>query len=232
MLEQLGDIFRRFQLFAEPSIDTEYFRARIFAPGARPTTAADLGTAPRDAAIYPNRMSPAGIPMFYAALDEDTAVVETFDPSRSGKHEIALARFRSIRPLTFLDLTSLPEIPSDFDRENHGAQQPLRFLWSFARELAHPVARDERAHTEYVPTQVVTEFIRHRFRPVDDGPTLDGVLYSSSKERGSVAVVVFANPEHCGPRDDLKSYEDTPFLNLVDVHYASPSDFNHVWQAS
>ena len=40
----------------------------------------DLSSPPLQRAKQPNRMSPAGVPMFYGAEDFDTAFQETFDP--------------------------------------------------------------------------------------------------------------------------------------------------------
>lgn len=150
--------------FVSPAVSLVNRWRQVVHVGERPATAAELGTAPREFANYPNRMSPAGIPMFYGAFDEPTAVIETYDPSRTGDREIALARFATLRPLRVLDLTALPEMPSQFDPSNRGKRLPLKFLRSFGREIARPVARDDGAHTEYVPTQIVTEFVRHRLR--------------------------------------------------------------------
>lgn len=51
------------------------------------TTASALGTPEPEHARQSNRMSPAGIPMFYGAFDLDTAHAETFDPARMlGRH--------------------------------------------------------------------------------------------------------------------------------------------------
>ncbi len=231
MLDALGRLFVEFSLLADIPAGTEFVRARIVATGERPSSAADLGTAPVDRAVRPNRMSPAGIPMFYGAVDENTAVLETYQPERGGDHEIALARFRTVRSLKILDLKTLPRIPSVFDSENREKRQPLSFLRDFEREFTRPVARDDKAHVEYVPTQVVTEFVRHRLL-TPDSVKLDGIRYRSSHAKASTAIVLFADPEHCGPRPNRSPLDPVPFLELIDVRYAPPDQFADLWRAS
>src|SRR5205823_1633685 len=94
MLDALGRLFLDFNLVFEIPVGTEFIRARIVRSGDRPSSVDDLGTAPHELAVRANRMSPAGIPMFYGAIDENTAVLETYQPARGGNREIALARFR------------------------------------------------------------------------------------------------------------------------------------------
>lgn len=223
MLANLGQLFQEFELFSELPQSTNLFRARVYS-GRRPVTAAELGTAPREAAVYPNRMSPAGISMFYAARDEVTAVLETYDPQVHQDQEIAIARFINNRPLAMLNLVELPALPSQFDRQQRHEHPRIAFLRAFERDLTKAVDRTTKAHTEYVPTQVVTEFVRHRLR-TPAGEPIDGILYRSSRCRESIAIVIFANPEHCGPRTEERFFSSKPFLELVDARYTRYSEF-------
>jgi hypothetical protein len=226
MLDALGRLFQEYRLFRVFPLGTEFVRTRVIQPGERPSTAAELGTAPREVATQSNRMSPAGIPMFYAAIDENTAVLETYEPNRSASSELAIARFRSARALNVLDLTCLPDIPSQFDEENRNKRFAIMFLRAFEHDLTQPVARDDRVHVEYVPTQVVTEYVRHRLRDAVGG-RIDGIVYRSSKAPSSNALVIFADPEHCGPRSKETSWEPEPYLELTTVRYALPDEFSH-----
>lgn len=231
MLDALGELFLNFELLSEVPKGTELVRARIVNAGERPSTAAELGTAPRKYAINPNRMSPAGIPMFYAAYDEATAVLETYQPNNDVHQEIVLARFRTERALRVIDLTSLPAMPSNFDRENREKRQPIAFLRDFERDLTQPVARDDRAHLEYVPTQVVTEFVRHRLRDAQ-GERLDGILYRSSHRRASKATVIFAETDQCVPSSSERLVAPEPLLHLSTARYAHSEEFQHLWESS
>lgn len=228
MLDALGELFLNFELLSELPRGTELVRARIVNAGERPSTAAELGTAPREYAVNPNRMSPAGIPMFYAAYDEATAVLETYQPNNGVHQEIALARFRTERVLRVIDLTSLPAMPSNFDRENREKRQPITFLRDFEHDLTKPVEPDDGAHLDYVPTQVVTEFVRHRLKDAQ-GERLDGMLYRSSHAPASRAAVIFAETDQCVPNSSERFVVPEPLLHLSTVRYAHPEEFQHLW---
>lgn len=223
MLEALGSVTSRFDLFTTLPASTEIIRARVHDRDKEPSTAEELGAPPRDGAVRSNRMSPAGIPMFYGALDEMTAALETFDPSLSDDKVITLATFSSDRDLVLLDLTELPSFPSPFDRERRDLRRPLSFLHDFVYDLTRPIVRDGREHVEYVPTQVVTEFIRHRFSGPDDRP-LDGILYRSSRPGAGTAVVLFLEPEQCGPRADPGILPPPQVLTLKGYRTLEPAD--------
>jgi len=200
MLEALGNLVQEFALFSAHPEQTTFYRARVHDSGERLTTPDELGPPPRHLAGMSNRMSPAGIPMFYGAFDEATAVAETFDPTNRAGKEITIARFLSARPLLLLDLTDLPSLPSPFDGANLELRKPLLFLRKFVADLAKPIQRDGYEHVEYVPTQVVTEYFRHRFA-TPDGDKLDGIQFASSRDGGSVSVVLFCEQDGCGPRE-------------------------------
>ena len=43
-------------------------------------------------------MSAAGVPMFYGAIDENTAFAETFNPIATTKNVVSFGIFRTTRP--------------------------------------------------------------------------------------------------------------------------------------
>ncbi|MFZ5443375.1 MAG: HEPN-associated N-terminal domain-containing protein [Myxococcota bacterium] len=175
------------RLFRPLPAGTTLFRARTFAAGGHiPSSEAELGPPP--AARAPaNRMSPAGIPMFYAALDLETARVEA--PPEPGRGQV-VAEFRSRRDLLVLDLTDVP-VPGIFDPQLGAAHESCLFLKHLSRRISAPISRDGREHIDYVPTQAFAEFLRfvHR-RP--DGVPVDGLLFSSSRRPGGVCLALFA----------------------------------------
>ena len=63
---------------------------------------------------------------------------------------------------------------------------------------------------EYTPTQVVSEFIKLRFKD-HEGNAVDGVLYPSSRREGGRNVVLFVNQDNIEgiPREP---YSDSPKL--------------------
>ena len=239
MLYSLGNLFLEYKLLRGLEAGKEFIRARVTCQDEYPSTAEKLGTVPQGDAIYSNRMSPAGIPMFYAGMDEKTAVLETYDPDRKNGCEITitLGIFRTTRPLTLLDLTRLPRRPSCFDSSLRGESKRISFLWHLRDELTKPITKDGREHVEYVPTQAVTEYVRHHFTyGVEGDERVDGILYPSARDGAGTAVVVFADSKHCGPGADQGELEcrmqaqsgredSEVFLRLVDVRRVDPSEY-------
>src|SRR5262249_27106744 len=135
------------------------FRARHQPKGKTYATAATLGPPPVEHAIQTNRMSPPGIVMTYVADNPETALAET----ASGIGTFAIAEFVTERDALILDLTHLPRAPSAFsalpDTLEYDPRPRLRFLHWISRVISRPIARDDRVHIEYVPTQVVTEYV-------------------------------------------------------------------------
>ena len=95
-------------------------------------------------------------------------------------------------------------------------RRALRFLHHITSEVSHPIERGDRVHVEYVPTQVVNEFIRTQ--AMSDGSMLNSIKYGSSVHAGQVAYVLFA---------DQSSVEGTaayiwnanPWLRLIHVQH-------------
>lgn len=170
---------------------TKVYRARYQSPSKVYRTAGELGPPPLDRAIQTNRMSPPGIVMTYVAEDCETALAET--ANRSGIY--AVGEFVNDHDLLILDLTRLPAIPSVFaelpDSLEHDPRPKLIFLHKINREISRPIARDDRVHIEYVPTQVVTEYVRTVVRI--NGRKVDGIRYASSRRCAGASLVIFAD---------------------------------------
>ncbi len=94
-----------------------------------------------------------------------------------------MGEFRLVRNAWVLDLHDLPALPSFFSETYGWKRAPLKFVHSFARDIARPIEREDRVHIEYVPTQVLTEYFRTQFKWEDR--VLDGICYTSSR-----------NPDH------------------------------------
>lgn len=180
-------------------IDTgkKIFRARIHDNSKNLSTAKEFGTVHLENAIYSNRMSPAGIPMFYGAFDSETAFKEIIDDSKDNQGKVAsIATFKTLRKIRVLDLTNLPEIPSLFDPQQRHLRSSLSFLRDFVKELSQPISKDGYEHIEYVPTQVFTEYIKYLYKD-PEGATVEGILYPSAKNTNGVSCVLFIENEQC-----------------------------------
>ena len=142
-----------------------------------------------------NRMSPAGIPMFYASADPQTAIAEL---AGHGPQPYALVgAFRSTTRLRLrlLDLTRTPAFPSYFDEAMHAELGLARFLKLFVYAITQPVIPDGRQHIEYTPTQVLTEYLRW----MPENP-IDGIALPSA-QTGAKTYVLFFDSESFADAD-------------------------------
>ena len=177
--------------FVQLPRSTKLYRARQQAEGESLTTAGKLGPPPVECAIQANRMSPPGIVMMYASEDEQTALAET--AMTTGTY--AIGEFVTERDALILDFTRLPSIPSIFtelsDALEYDPRPRLGFLHRVSREMSRSIARDDRMHIEYVPTQVVTEYIRTVL--TTGKGAVEGIRYRSSRKDGETSLVLFAD---------------------------------------
>jgi hypothetical protein len=133
-----------------------------------------------------------------------------------------VGEFTNDRELLILDLTRLPEVPSVFaelpDSLEYDPRPQLNFLHNTSREISRPIARDDRVHVEYVPTQVVTEYVCTVVRI--DRRKIDGIRYSSSRRHAATALVLFADQSNLvlekAERPDYYN-TDERWLRLVKV---------------
>ena len=165
----------------------QVMRCQLKDPGAEPFDAARMGPPPLEFATHPNRMSPAGVSMFYGSTDRDVCLREIADEAGY----FACGTFQVDRETVLIDLTGKISIPSLFD-QNFNQDRPLwRFIRHFLDDFRKPVVKDGREHIEYVPTQVVSEYFRSSNHK--DIGRISGVLYDSSRVPGKDAVVLFAD---------------------------------------
>src|SRR5262249_2521100 len=143
----------------------------------------DIGPPPPERAAA-NRMSPAGISIFYGATDRVTAIAEA--GAHAAHRYVVTGEFTPRRPIQLIDLTSLPEPPSIFDAAGHGEFFVLRFLHKFIHDITLPVELDGREHIDYVPTQVFTEYFRYAFPG-----GVDGLMFPSAQGPGKNVAVFF-----------------------------------------
>lgn len=190
----------RSRLLREIDVDAEIWRCRTHpsTPPGNWDTAPELGTIPTKYAKQPNRMSAPGIPLFYGSLEAETAFAEVarrHDPS----HDlVAEGAFTASRPLLVVDLTNLEPLPSLFDPDvDSGPTRNPRFLQRFVADLSAPV--DPAAElVDYVPTQVVTEFMIHALeRVLPDVDCIDGIMYPSAARVGGSSLVLDVGNAEC-----------------------------------
>lgn len=143
-----------------------------------------LGPPPSEKAQQ-NRMSPAGISMFYGAFDQETIIAEILDENLF--EPVTIGSFKTTQDFSVIDFTKLPQFISIFDKEDRGFREKLMFMKSFLRDFVSPIEKDGREHVDSVPTQIVTEFIRDFFLSYN----VQGILYPSSKNNKKCCVLFF-----------------------------------------
>jgi len=171
---------------------SKFFRARVSSKGELFYKAKEIGTPAKEYAESSNRMSPAGIPMFYGAESKETALMEVkYSP---GENVIAsIGEFINNEQLMLLDLTSLPKLPSIFDDDEREKRWVVKFFYSFLNDFTKPIEKDGREHVDYVPTQIVTEYFRYVFKYRNTG--IDGIVYPSSLNNKKAYVLFFENED-------------------------------------
>jgi len=205
ILFYIEDNIKEIDIIKEIEEGSIFYRGRTHGADERYYNASDIGTPPIGAAIYSNRMSPAGIPMFYGGMDIDTVYEEM---KKDNKPCVTIGNFISIVPFTIIDFTKLPPIPTVFNPDTRHLRQPLMFFEDFIKDLSKPVTKDGREHIEYIPTQIITEYIRHIFKHYDDN-NIDGIFYPSACKVGGICCVLFLENKDC---TDNKSEKNKKLL--------------------
>lgn len=212
ILDSVASIIKNLNMIKEIPTSKEIKRVRIVGDYKEATTASDLGSPPLNFCNIANRMSPAGIPMFYGAFDLVTSIKETFEPEPNLTKKAVVGNFFPCRDLHVIDLSQQFKIPTIFDQDQ-SYRFEKRFLYDFIKDFTKPIERAERAHIDYVPTQIVTEYFRHILSK-DRSMKIDGVIYPSSKNKNHKAVVIFADNDQCVEKGIKSRYtENLLFLN-------------------
>lgn len=121
------------------------------------------------------RMNPAGVSVFYGAFDPVTCVAELRVPVGGAA---IVGRFEILRPLRLLDLTRLDSAQRQLSYFEPGYAE-LRgyadFLRGFHEEIRRAVIPG-RETLDYLPTQIVAEYL---WAKAD--PPFDGLIFGSSQ---------------------------------------------------
>jgi RES domain len=169
---------------------TTVYRARVFQSSERLIDALirpdkEIGPPPPKAATS-GRMNAHGIAVFYGATDPAIALAEVRPPVGS---KVVVGSFELIRPIRLLDVEALRSVNAEgsiFDREYIRRKERAKFLHWLSRRITMPVMPDDEPF-EYLPTQVVADFLA-----TEADPPLDGILYPSAQgSEGQLNVVLF-----------------------------------------
>ncbi|MCP5382030.1 MAG: RES domain-containing protein [Kordiimonadaceae bacterium] len=220
LFEDIKNWFSKFNLFTTIATSDRFFRIRYFEGDKIPTQPSELGPPPSRYATQANRMSPPGISMFYGSHSVETAKRETV----AGAGSFIIGEWAVLKEIEVLDLTVLPEKLEIFD-PNYEDAIAIAFLHAFVDELRKPINRDKStAHLDYIPTQVITEFIRYYVKS-PAGNQIMGIKYLSAADNSTDAssLVLFAcnldvfdeNDTNLKLKREFQDMEGDPWLELV-----------------
>lgn len=143
ILDTIADLVLDHELLRTLPAGTTLIRARQHREDEAYSMVEDLGPPPKEKAVHANRMSPAGIPMFYGSDMEETALAEI---DQSGFATVA--NFKTLKAFQVLDLTRIPGVPSLFDQQMGHQRSAIIFLHNFLEDFAKKVDKDGREHIE------------------------------------------------------------------------------------
>ncbi|MEU7560282.1 HEPN-associated N-terminal domain-containing protein [Streptomyces eurythermus] len=198
VLETLGRLLPEAGLVRELPSGHRLWRARAHASVEEQWSARMLGTALPEQARQPNRMSPAGIPLFYGADSREAAVQEVTRHASDHISYVTSAAFEATGPFRVVDFTLLDPVPSLFDTDRAHLRRALMFFHEFVKQIS--AGADGREHLDYVPTQIVTEYLLRVFDR--QHPVVGLVFASSAAGPGSVCTVLDTSQDHCLDPDD------------------------------
>jgi hypothetical protein len=151
---------------------------------------------PPSRAARAGRMNAAGISVFYGALDPETCISEVRPPV--GCH-VVIGAFSVVRPLRLLNFDALANVNVEgslFDRTFAVREARAAFLSHFVEECSRPILPGDQ-DTEYLPTQVVAEYLASR-----TDMNLDGVMFAASQTDGAgTNIVLFYRSSLVAPYD-------------------------------
>lgn len=187
MLDALGQVFRDYGLIVELPVGEGFFRVRACSSKKDVfDTFESMGVPPVGIASG-GRMNPAGISYFYIARDPETARKEVLAKASICHY---LGRFENKKPLRLIDFVNIPPMPSAFSKSAYDARHAVKFLHSLKKDIIKPVSKDGREHIDYIPTQIISEYFRYRFKD-KEGQNVNGFMYPSVKNDGGINIVVF-----------------------------------------
>jgi hypothetical protein len=214
LLEELGRLVKEHGLIGELGVEVDLFRVRLDGADGPYERAKALGAPPKTRARQ-SRMSPAGIPMLYLGDDVETAVAETLAADPDPPDGLTVGRFGLVEPVLVVDLTALAPVPSILvdAPETTSLRRRLGFLHGFRADVGGLVEHDGREHIDYVPTQVVSEYLRHRFR-TSDGRPVHRLAWESTRRPGGTSRVLFVGPAQCVEVHERPAFVEGPLVEL------------------
>ena len=208
-----GEIIRN---VGPDSADRFIYRARIASSLEKlerllELPAQELGPPPAGLASA-GRMNAKGISVFYGAFEVDTCLAEARAPVGS---RVVTAQFEITRGLRLLDFNALAGCFSGgsvFDPTSEQRWGREAFLRGLVYELSRPIMPHEE-DSEYLPTQIVAEYLYERLDPPIDG-------------------LMFRSPQTAGNGQNVVLFNNASKVEAYDLPVGSDVSISHGWGAA
>lgn len=202
ILDILADLFINHDMVVTLKSGKKIYRGRPIENDSFPMDLENLFSPPPELSKS-SRMSPAGIPLLYAANEKETAIAEI----GLKNSDVVICKFEVLSDIQIVDLTKVPPVPSFFSHLSSRFSRPeLIFLNNFLRDFIKPITKDGREHIEYVPTQIVSEYCKYNLK--HKGKPIKGFAYPSSKHQDGISYCLFVDKYEAGAK--LSQYLTTP----------------------
>jgi hypothetical protein len=204
ILQSIGRLISNLSLFTTIPVNTVFYRAREITISDFSRTAEELGAPSNVNALQHNRMNPAGISMFYCSDNDQTCISEI------KSKDYVVSSWQNTTPLHIVDFTNefnkyngniIFKHDHFIERRYREQYHDINFLCQFIQEIGQPIS-DNQKPIDYVPTQVIAEYIRYELTTYDQKP-IDGIRFHSSKDDG-INYCLFFGQEGCLPGDKQK----------------------------
>lgn len=186
--EILSSAAKREQIYPK---DTKLWRARVGSKAkidkgelkVGPLKDKDMGVPPYNKARE-GRANPKGIPYFYLACEDRTAIAEV--RPYLGKH-VTVATFKLTKELKLVDASKEP-LTFDFaarigSTKEISIEDREKLIWAYINTFfSIPIASEDN-YCDYIPTQYLSELFKNK--------RYDGVIYRSAIRQDGCNVVLF-----------------------------------------
>lgn len=189
ILHQVETTILSYNMISILEANTILYRARQHSKEREVSDVTKIASLPNFLNKIAGRMNAAGISLFYCSKSKNLTIQEVVSKRRTSMPYYTTAIFRNKETLRLVDLTKLPDVPSIFDEENNHSIDVIYFMKSFVKEVSLSVLQKDSV-LEYLPTQVITEYIRY-----NPDLNVDGMIYNSAKNINEKNIVLFYNHE-------------------------------------
>ncbi len=126
-------------------------------------------------------------------------------------NKVFIGNFKLKKDVRVFDITALTE---EYPKQSGNEFSKFEFISELDKQMSKPISVHE-AKRDYIPTQVITEYIREYF-------DCDGIIYSSSlykKEGKNCSNIVLFDDSPEFSESEVLEYIDYEIVEIEDIEY-------------